>query len=86
MTSCRPLSHDAAGNCSSRRKDLPLLHHRFRTKVAAGDAEPGAAVDRSRALAVWMLERWREDRKAVRPDDATPAAHLSLTPTRADLN
>ena len=87
MTSRRPLSHDAAVNCSSRDKDLPLLQHRFRTEVAAGDAEPGAAADRSRALAVWMLERWREDRNASRHgDETTPAGHTSFTPTRADLN
>jgi len=87
MTSRHPLSQDAASSCSSRGKDLPPLHHRFRVEVAAGDAEPGAAADRSRALAVWMLERWREDRKAVRHgDEAMAAAHTSLTPTHADLN
>ena len=87
MTSRRPLSHNAASNCSSRCKDLPLLHNRFRFEVAANAAEPGAAVDRSRALAVWMLERWREDRKAARNGDETMSAALtSFTPTRADLN
>ena len=87
MTNRRPFSQDAASNSSSRRKDLPLLHHSFRTKIAAGDAEPDSTVNRSRALAVWMLERWREARNAARyGDEATPAAHTSFTPTRADLN
>lgn len=71
----------------AKRCNLPPLRDRFRVEVEPGTDAPESMSDRSRALAAWMLERWREDRKAESTDEGILQSHKhSIQTSRDELN
>lgn len=63
------------------------LRSRFRVEVAPGTDAPEAMSVRSRALTAWMLECWREDRKAEPIGEGIPQSRKHPFQTsRPDLN